>query len=228
MLTDSIADLLFTTEESGNENLRREGIPDEKVHFVGNVMIDTLVHCLSQMPAGLPYPDLRRERVRRGDAAQAVKRGPAGDPAGVLKAFQEASRRLTLVMPLHPRTLRRIDEFGLREDLDAMAGRAVVTEPIGYLDMLRLVKSARMVITDSGGIQEETTYLGVPCLTMRENTERPSTITLGTNRLVGSDPEKLLCALDEVIASSMSRGSIPPLWDGKAGVRIVDRILSAY
>jgi len=208
-------------------NLRREGIADEKVHFVGNVMIDTLVHCLSQMPDGLPYPDLREREyavvtlhrpsnVDRRETLQAV-----------LKALQEVSRRLTLVMPLHPRTLKRIDEFGLREDLDAMAGRTVVTEPIGYLDMLRLVKSARMVITDSGGIQEETTYLGVPCLTMRENTERPSTITLGTNRLVGSDPEALLRGVNDVMAGSMKRGVIPPLWDGKAGVRIVDVILSA-
>jgi UDP-N-acetylglucosamine 2-epimerase (non-hydrolysing) len=130
-------------------------------------------------------------------------------------------------MPLHPRTLKRIEEFELGGEVRAMGRRAIVTDPIGYLEMLRLVRSAKMVITDSGGIQEETTYLGVPCLTMRENTERPSTITLGTNTLVGSDTGKLLRGVDDVMEGSMKRGAIPPLWDGKAGVRIVDRILSA-
>ena len=167
VLTDAISDLLFTTERVGQrEPARERGSRTRRIHFVGNVMIDTLVHCLSQMPDGLPYPDLRE----RGYAVVTLHRPSNVDRRetlqAVLRAFQEVSRRLTLVMPLHPRTLKRIDEFGLREDLDAMAGRAVVTEPIGYLDMLRLVKSARMVITDSGGIQEETTYLGVPCLTI--------------------------------------------------------------
>ncbi len=146
---------------------------------------------------------------------------------GVLRAFCEVSKRLPLVIPLHPRTRKRIEEFGLAGDLEAVARRGIVTDPIGYLEMLRLVRSARMVITDSGGIQEETTFLGVPCLTMRENTERPSTITLGTNTLVGSDHEKLLRTVDEVMAGSMKRGAIPPLWDGKASMRIVDCILSA-
>ena len=227
VLTDAIADLLFTTEESGNANLRREGIPEEKIHFVGNVMIDTLVHCLGQISDGLPYPDLRAREYAVVTLHRPSNVDRRETLQGVLKAFQEVSRRLTLVLPLHPRTLKRIEEFGLSGEVDAMGRRAIVTEPIGYLEMLRLVRSSRMVITDSGGIQEETTYLGVPCLTMRENTERPSTIALGTNTLVGSDRGRLLRAVDAVMAGSMKKGEIPPLWDGKAGVRIVDGILSA-
>jgi UDP-N-acetylglucosamine 2-epimerase (non-hydrolysing) len=227
VLTDAIADLLFTTEDSGNVNLRNEGIPDAKVHFVGNVMIDTLVHCLGQISEGLPYPDLREREYAVVTLHRPSNVDRRETLQGVLKAFHEVSRRLTLVMPLHPRTLKRIEEFGLGDDVSAMGRRAIVTEPIGYLEMLRLVRSARMVITDSGGIQEETTYLGVPCLTMRENSERPSTITLGTNTLVGSDTGKLLRAVDDVMAGSMKRGTVPPLWDGKAAARIVDSILSA-
>jgi UDP-N-acetylglucosamine 2-epimerase (non-hydrolysing) len=208
-------------------NLRNEGIPDAKVHFVGNVMIDTLVHCLGQISEGLPYPDLREREYAVVTLHRPSNVDRRETLQGVLKAFHEVSRRLTLVMPLHPRTLKRIEEFGLGDDVSAMGRRAIVTEPIGYLEMLRLVRSARMVITDSGGIQEETTYLGVPCLTMRENSERPSTITLGTNTLVGSDTGKLLRAVDDVMAGSMKRGTVPPLWDGKAAARIVDSILSA-
>lgn len=227
VLTDAIADLLFTTEESGNVNLRKEGVPDEKVHFVGNVMIDTLVHCLGQTADSLPYPGLREREYAVVTLHRPSNVDRRETLQGVLQALQEVSQSLTLVMPLHPRTLKRIEQFGLGGEVSAMGRRAIVTEPIGYLEMLRLVKSARMVITDSGGIQEETTYLGVPCLTMRENTERPSTIALGTNVLVGSDTGKLLRAVHEVLAGSMKRGEIPPLWDGKAGVRIVDIILSA-
>ena len=226
ILTDAIADLLFTTEESGNANLRREGVAEDKIHFVGNVMIDTLVHCLAQVPDGVPQAGLDAGRY----AVVTIHRPSNVDEReslyGVLRALQGVSRRLTLVMPLHPRTLRRIDEFGLRREIEAMGERAIVTGPVGYLEMLCLVKHARMVITDSGGIQEETTYLGVPCLTMRENTERPSTVELGTNVLVGADREKLLQEVDLIVAGRAKRGSIPPLWDGRAGERIVDRILS--
>jgi UDP-N-acetylglucosamine 2-epimerase (non-hydrolysing) len=227
VLTDAIADLLFTTEESGNVNLRKEGVPDEKVHFVGNVMIDTLVHCLGQTSDDLPYPGLREREYAVVTLHRPSNVDRRETLQGVLKAFQEVSRRLTLVMPLHPRTLKRIEEFGLGDKVSAMGRRAIVTGPVGYLEMLRMVRSARMVITDSGGIQEETTYLGVPCLTMRENTERPSTIELGTNVLVGCDHGKLLQEVDRVMAGRGKKGTIPPLWDGKAGVRIVDTMLSA-
>ncbi len=227
ILTDAISDLLFTTEESGNENLKREGIPKEKIHFVGNVMIDTLVHCLQTMPDGLPYPDLRENEY----AVITLHRPSNVDHPDILRnilnAFKEISRNLKLLIPLHPRTRKNIEEFGLGEELMDIAQNANVIGPIGYMEMLRLVKNSRMVITDSGGIQEETTYLGVPCITMRENTERPSTITLGTNILVGSDTRKLLQVVERVMLDSHKKGLVPPLWDGKASVRIIDNILFA-
>jgi len=227
ILTDAISDLLFTTEESGNENLKREGIPEEKIHFVGNVMIDTLVHCLQTMPDGLPYPDLRENEY----AVITLHRPSNVDHPDILRnilnAFKEISRNLKLLIPLHPRTRKNIEEFGLGEELMDIAQNANVIGPIGYMEMLRLVKNSRMVITDSGGIQEETTYLGVPCITMRENTERPSTITLGTNILVGSDTRKLLQVVERVMLDSHKKGLVPPLWDGKASVRIIDNILFA-
>jgi len=225
ILTDALSDLLFTTEEAGNENLRREGIPQEKIFFVGNVMIDTLVHCLAAMPPGPPHPGLEKKeyavitlhRPSNVDHPEILK--------GMLRAFQDISKNLRLVIPLHPRTRANIERFGLSDALRTLEENAVVTGPAGYVDMLRLVKDSRMVITDSGGIQEETTYLGVPCITLRANTERPSTVTLGTNTLVGSDTGKLLRAVERVMLDSHARGTIPPLWDGHASERIVEHLL---
>jgi UDP-N-acetylglucosamine 2-epimerase (non-hydrolysing) len=225
ILTDSISDMLFTTEESGNENLRNEGIPDEKVHFVGNVMIDTLIHCLSNLQDGLPYPDLKEKEYAVITLHRPSNVDHPDTLNGILKAFQEISKKLRLVIPLHPRTMRNIQEFGLGNELQSIADTALVTGPIGYLEMLRLVKNSRMVITDSGGIQEETTYLGVPCITMRDNTERPSTITLGTNMLVGNDTVKLLRVVEQVMWDSHKRGVVPPLWDGNASLRIIDHLI---
>ena len=225
ILTDALSDFLFTTEEAGNENLRREGIPREKIFFVGNVMIDTLVHCLAAMPPGPPHPGLEKKeyavitlhRPSNVDHPETLK--------GMLRAFQDISKNLRLVIPLHPRTRANIERFGLSDALRTLEENAVVTGPVGYVDMLRLVKDSRMVITDSGGIQEETTYLGVPCITLRANTERPSTVTLGTNTLVGSDTGKLLRAVERVMLDSHARGTIPPLWDGHASERIVEHLL---
>lgn len=225
ILTDALSDLLFTTEEAGNENLRREGIPREKIFFVGNVMIDTLVHCLAAMPPGPPHPGLEKKeyavitlhRPSNVDHPEILK--------GMLRAFEDISKNLRLVIPLHPRTRANIERFGLSDALRTLEENAVVTGPAGYVDMLRLVKDSRMVITDSGGIQEETTYLGVPCITLRANTERPSTVTLGTNTLVGSDTGKLLRAVERVMLNSHVRGTIPPLWDGHASERIVEHLL---
>ena len=225
ILTDALSDFLFTTEEAGNENLRREGIPQEKIFFVGNVMIDTLVHCLAAMPPGPPHPGLEKKeyavitlhRPSNVDHPEILK--------GMLRAFQDISKNLRLVIPLHPRTRANIERFGLSDALRTLEENAVVTGPVGYVDMLRLVKDSRMVITDSGGIQEETTYLGVPCITLRANTERPSTVTLGTNTLVGSDTGKLLRAVERVMLDSHARGTIPPLWDGHASERIVEHLL---
>lgn len=225
ILTDALSDFLFTTEEAGNENLRREGIPREKIFFVGNVMIDTLVHCLAAMPPGPPHPGLEKKEY----AVITLHRPSNVDHPEILKsmlrAFQDISKNLRLVIPLHPRTRANIERFGLSDALRTLEENAVVTGPVGYVDMLRLVKDSRMVITDSGGIQEETTYLGVPCITLRANTERPSTVTLGTNTLVGSDTGKLLRAVERVMLDSHARGTIPPLWDGHASERIVEHLL---
>jgi len=225
ILTDALSDFLFTTEEAGNENLRREGIPREKIFFVGNVMIDTLVHCLAAMPPGPPHPGLEKKEY----AVITLHRPSNVDHPEILKsmlrAFQDISKNLRLVIPLHPRTRANIERFGLSDALRTLEENAVVTGPVGYVDMLRLVKDSRMVITDSGGIQEETTYLGVPCITLRANTERPSTVTLGTNTLVGSDTGKLLRAVERVMLNSHVRGTIPPLWDGHASERIVEHLL---
>lgn len=226
ILTDAISDMLFTTEESANTNLKHEGISSKKIFFVGNVMIDTLIHCLGVIQEQLPFEGL----VEKEYAVITLHRPSNVDGPAVLerilKALQQISKRIRLVIPLHPRTLRNIKRFGFDDYLTSISTNSIVTGPIGYLEMLRLVKTAKMVITDSGGIQEETTYLRIPCLTLRSNTERPSTVKLGTNVLIGQDTDMLLNCFDKVLSSSQDEGSIPPLWDGRASNRIVDILVS--
>ena len=223
ILTDAISDFLFTTEISGNENLRREGIAGGKVFFVGNVMIDTLVHNLGKIAQnGLPFKDLKEKeyavitlhRPSNVDAPELL--------GAILDTFYLISKQLKLVIPLHPRTRKNIDLYNMREKLDKITKHALIVDPIGYLEMLSIVKSAKMVITDSGGLQEETTYLGVPCITLRENTERPSTIDIGTNILVGNNLDALLNNVDKILSGNFKNGDIPPLWDGKSAERIID------
>jgi UDP-N-acetylglucosamine 2-epimerase (non-hydrolysing) len=212
LVTDQLADWLFTPSKDGDENLRREGIPPEKVFCVGNVMIDTLVRLLPSAENtgidGLPerYALVTLHRPANVDNSVTLK--------GILESLVEVNRDLTVVFPAHPRTRKRIADFGLT------AGQLCVLDPLSYVDFLGLQSRATVVITDSGGIQEETTYLGVPCLTLRENTERPVTVTLGTNVLVGRDPDKLRSELSRVLAGQAKKGTIPPLWDGHAGERI--------
>jgi UDP-N-acetylglucosamine 2-epimerase (non-hydrolysing) len=226
VLTDSIADYLFTTEAAGNLNLRHEGISDEKIHFVGNVMIDTLVYCLDRINGrGLPLDGLKENeygvitlhRQANVDNEDSLKK--------ILESFYDISKKLKLIIPLHPRTEKNIRTFGMKEKLEKIAGNAIITGPLGYLEMLRLNKSAKLVITDSGGLQEETTYLGVPCITMRENTERPSTVEMGTNVLVGNDSDALFSSFEKIMTGNYKKGQIPPLWDGRAAERIVDVLL---
>lgn len=228
VLTDSIADYLFTTEAAGNLNLRHEGIPDEKIHFVGNVMIDTLVYCLDKIR---DVPVLFDDLIERQYGVITLHRPSNVDNAGILSkildVFGAISEKLKLVIPLHPRTAKNIMSFGLDSKLDKISSNAIITGPIGYLEMLRLNRSARMVITDSGGLQEETTFLGIPCITMRENTERPSTVELGTNVLVGNDLNALNGNFDEILSGNFKKGSVPPLWDGKAAERIIDVLSGA-
>lgn len=212
LVTDQLADLLFTPSEDGDENLRREGIASERIFRVGNVMIDSLVRLLplaqQHKKNGLPdrYALVTLHRPANVDDGNTLK--------SILQSLLDVSRELTIIFPAHPRTRQRIADFGL--DADHLR----LLDPLPYVEFLALQCGAQVVITDSGGIQEETTYLGVPCLTVRENTERPVTVTQGTNVLVGRDPEKLRCAVADVLDGKAKRGSIPALWDGKAAERI--------
>jgi UDP-N-acetylglucosamine 2-epimerase (non-hydrolysing) len=232
LLTDQIAELLLTPSADADENLRAEGIPEERIRLVGNVMIDSLLAHLARAAAsrareelgvaGRDYAVVTLHRPSNVDDAAALGR--------ILSALAEIAERLPVVFPAHPRTRARIDEFGLAE-LVERAGGVRLTEPLGYLDFLRLHSGARLVLTDSGGLQEETTALGVPCLTLRENTERPVTVTHGTNRVVGTDAEKIVGAALEVLdsprAGSGGAARVPPLWDGRTAERILDALLEA-
>jgi UDP-N-acetylglucosamine 2-epimerase (non-hydrolysing) len=224
-LTDAISDLLYVSEPSGLENLRREGVAEERMAFVGNVMIDTLLAA--------------RERAQRSTILDTLGLAPGGyglvtlhrpsnvdDPialAQLLAVLDDVARQAPLVFPVHPRTRARLTEAGIT--LDPIRWR--VTEPIGYLDFLRLTSSARLVLTDSGGIQEETTVLGVPCVTLRENTERPVTVSEGTNVLAGTDPAAIRAAAEKALASPPV-GRVPKFWDGQAATRIVEHMAGLF
>lgn len=233
ILTDAVAQLLLIPSPEGRDNLLREGIPAERIHFVGNVMIDTL---RQHQEKALARPILRELRVvPRGYGVLTLHRPSNVDSVetltpliGVLERIQG---RLPLVFPLHPRTRAMLEQHALGERLRRMSGLRL-TDPLGYLDFLALTSQARVVLTDSGGIQEETTALGVPCLTLRENTERPVTVTEGTNRLVGQDPARILAAFEETMQSTVSTVEggpmpqrMPELWDGRAAERIVKLFL---
>jgi len=225
ILTDHLADLLFTTEPSGNENLRREGIPEEKIRFVGNTMIDTLVQLLPKAEARWPQ---WRERLAVDRYVLVTLHRPANvDDVStfgeIMTALCQISREIPVVFPVHPRTRQHL----ARLNLQPATHNLQFLEPLGYLDFLALETHASLVLTDSGGVQEETTYLGVPCLTARPNTERPVTITNGTNRLVASRAADLIAAAQEALADAIvtPTGSRvaprPELWDGRAATRLV-------
>ena len=211
LVTDQLADMLFTPSEDGDINLQKEGIPAERIR-VGNVMIDSLVRLLPaaqrQNRNRLPerYALVTLHRPANVDDGEILKR--------ILQSLLEVSQDLSIIFPAHPRTRKRIADFGLQAD------QLQIVAPLSYLEFLGMQSRATLIITDSGGIQEEITYLGVPCLTLRENTERPVTVSLGTNVLVGRDPEKLGSELSRVLAGNAKKGTIPPLWDGHAGERI--------
>ena len=223
LLTDQLADLLFTTERSAGENLAREGVDDARVHFVGNTMIDTLERLLPQARGGEALERLRL--TARGYGLVTLHRPSNVDNGAQLGALVAALRRcaerVPLVWPVHPRTRALLGElqYGARRSAEP---RLLLSEPLGYLDFLQLMDGARLVLTDSGGIQEETTVLGVPCLTVRTSTERPITLTAGTNRLVDPyDAAAIVGAVDDVLAAPMASGVRPELWDGHAAERIV-------
>ncbi|MFH2007949.1 MAG: UDP-N-acetylglucosamine 2-epimerase (non-hydrolyzing) [bacterium] len=234
IITDQLADLLFTPSRDGDENLLREGISPDKIHFVGNVMIDTLLRLLPQAtPAGNAFLErLARERKTSGappvsdDFVLVTLHRPANvdDSAAlaeILRSLADLSRDRTVIFPVHPRTRGRIADGGFGADLDGL----LLIEPVGYLEFVGLMSRAALVLTDSGGIQEETTVLGVPCLTVRPNTERPITITEGTNRLVDCRHEAILEAASVALRSAPSASARPELWDGHAAVRIVEVFL---
>ncbi|MEW6161527.1 MAG: UDP-N-acetylglucosamine 2-epimerase (non-hydrolyzing), partial [Verrucomicrobiota bacterium] len=219
LLTDQIAELLFTPSLDGNENLAREGIAKEKVHFVGNVMIDTLVRLLAQAKRPeLPGVDGKYVLVtlhRPSNVDDPEKLRP------ILEALAAIGKKVKVVFPVHPRTRQKL----LTPDLRPLTSDFCLTEPLGYLEFLALQRDALALITDSGGVQEETTYLGVPCFTLRENTERPVTITEGTNVLIGRDMDRLLREFDSLHSGNARKGRVPDLWDGKAGERIAEILL---
>jgi UDP-N-acetylglucosamine 2-epimerase (non-hydrolysing) len=216
IVTDRLSDLLFTPSQDGDENLHDEGVPSDKIHRVGNVMIDSLVRLLPsamQCPRnGLPerYALVTLHRPSNVDDGASLK--------NILGALLEVNENLSVVFPVHPRTRQRIAEFG------DMVEKLHLLEPAPYIEFLALQQRAAVVITDSGGIQEETTYLGIPCLTVRGNTERPITVTMGTNVLVGQDRDKLIAELERVLDGKAKKGSVPPLWDGHTGERIAEII----
>jgi UDP-N-acetylglucosamine 2-epimerase (non-hydrolysing) len=222
VLTDQLADLLFTTERDGNENLRQEGIAEEKIHFVGNVMIDTLLRHRDRAVdldvfaqfgfSSKRYALLTMHRPSNVDVKDVLK--------GILDAIGEIQKKLPLIFSAHPRTVERIREFGLNDRLWGMSNLRLV-EPLGYLEFLNLMSNARLVLTDSGGIQEETTILGVPCLTLRKNTERPVTVSEGTNLVVGTDPDRIVEETRRVLSNDSSEKGVPELWDGQAAKRII-------
>ncbi|MGA7217154.1 MAG: UDP-N-acetylglucosamine 2-epimerase (non-hydrolyzing) [Candidatus Sulfotelmatobacter sp.] len=230
-LTDAISTLLFVTEQSGVDNLKREGIAGEKVFFVGNVMIDCL---LAHRELAAKSPILDRLGVRQNGGASrsygvlTLHRPSNVDDArtlrGILEAVSAVATDFPIFFPMHPRTRKNIEGFELGHylgDVSRGAAGIVPLEPLGYLDFLSLNNGARIVLTDSGGVQEETTALGVPCLTLRDNTERPATVECGSNQVVGVEPERILKAARSVLANGKRDYRRPPLWDGKAAARIV-------
>ena len=224
LLTDRLATLLLTPSEDADANLIAEGVPADWIRCVGNVMIDTLVRllpltdhaplldtlALNNGNGPKPFALVTLHRPSNVDEPQSLRR--------LITALDTVAEDMPVVFPMHPRTRARMAQSGIDAD------RLKILEPLGYLEFLGLQRRAAVVITDSGGIQEETTYLGVPCLTMRENTERPVTITTGTNQLIGRDMDRLVVEARRVLAGAHKRGGIPPLWDGRTAERIADCI----
>ncbi len=228
ILTDQISDFLFTPSVDGNENLIREGISSRKIHFVGNVMIDTLIKLLPQ--AESIWKNLSRKlklevnsyglvtlhRPSNVDNPEVLRR--------IMEALQSMSKQIPLLFPMHPRTFRNLRRFTLEEQ----KANINVMEPMGYLEFLALQKNAVLVVTDSGGIQEESTFLGIPCLTLRENTERPITVNEGTNYLIGMDLDRLQSVFHDILYGKDRKGSIPLLWDGRSALRIAQIIADFF
>jgi UDP-N-acetylglucosamine 2-epimerase (non-hydrolysing) len=235
-----VANYLFVTEESGLNHLKNEGVPDEKVFFSGNVMIDSLVRYQEKAKNSTILTDLGLQPSDSGQSSSEFGLIPSNyivmtmhRPANVdtekgllsiLELMELSAQKTKIVFPIHPRTRAHMDKFGLTKRMEAVPN-LILTEPLGYLEFIQLMSHAKAILTDSGGIQEETTYLGIPCLTFRDSTERPVTVTLGTNQLLADlDPQKTYQALEKILAGEVKKGSIPPLWDGHAAERIANTL----
>jgi len=227
ILTDQISDLLFITEKSGEVNLLNEGVPADRIHFVGNVMIDTLLHHRERAEAsnilgGLNlhpkrYAVLTLHRPSNVDSKENLSE--------IFRALQQIQKDIKIIFPVHPRSHARIKEFGLSKMVGEMP-QLVLCDPLGYLDFLKLMSEALFLLTDSGGIQEESTVLGVPCLTLRDNTERPVTVEQGSNLIIGASSERITSESRNILNGKAKQGRVPDLWDGKAAQRIVEIIAS--
>jgi len=235
LLTDAIAEYLFTTEKTANENLLREGIPAEKIHFVGNVMIDTLLKHRDKAARSQILTQLRVQEQTYGLVTLHRPSNVDCPPTleAILSALSALAQRLPILFPCHPRTREKIGAFHLMhyftQPTNGTLSRGMyLYEPLGYLDFLKLMAEAKLVLTDSGGIQEETTILGVPCLSLRENTERPVTVTGGTNTLVGVAREQIIAKALEILSQPRMPYPVPELWDGHAAKRIVQILLENF
>ncbi len=234
VLTDAISDYLFTTDREANQNLIKEGIAREKIYFVGNVMIDSLLK--NRQKAGLSniLEELALSADKSGNkknyAVVTLHRPSNVDDKvnleRILTVLGEISESIPIIFPVHPRTRQKIHDFGLDKFTHQDTGLRLI-DPLGYLDFMRLMFEAHFVLTDSGGIQEETTVLGIPCITMRENTERPITVTEGTNVIVGADAQKIFYESEKILKGEGKHGNIPELWDGGAAKRIVEIIVAS-
>jgi UDP-N-acetylglucosamine 2-epimerase (non-hydrolysing) len=229
VITDAISDLLFTPSRDADENLLREGIPSERIHFVGNVMIDCL---LAQLPRTENRGTLQRFGVEAGNYATLTLHRPSNVDdievfTGIFNVMLDLAKDLPIVWPVHPRSRKMLEHLGFLPRVESSRGLKL-TDPIGYLDMLALNRRARIIITDSGGLQEEATVLGVPCITLRHNTERPVTVKAGANQVVGNHPDRIRSAVSSVLNGNDHNIRIPELWDGKAAVRIVDVFMRPY
>jgi UDP-N-acetylglucosamine 2-epimerase (non-hydrolysing) len=223
IVTDRLSDILFVTEQSGIDNLTREGVTPERIHFCGNVMIDSL---LENLQVCSQSDILETLCLRPGEYAVLTLHRPANVDdrkilAGLFRTMKLIGSKLPVIFPCHPRTFKEAAAAGLLSGAD---GGFRVIEPLGYLEFLRLQSQAKFVLTDSGGIQEETTYLQIPCITLRHNTERPVTVEVGSNVLVGTDAEKIMEVVDSILGNRHRVGRIPPLWDGKTAQRIVSTL----
>ena len=233
ILTDQLSDLLLTTERAAADNLLKEGIAENRVCFAGNVMIDSLLNnCKQALPVQATLQNYACKQIV-SDQTYALltlhRPSNVDDPetlARLIKVISEISHKLPVIFPVHPRTQQKISQAGMLNLLPE--DRVIMLPPVSYLEMLGLMQSAKLVLTDSGGLQEETTALGVPCITLRENTERPITITDGTNTIVGTDPLKIMQAVDDVLIRGGKSGRIPEFWDGQASQRIVKEIVRRY